>query len=93
MMRLLRRRFDALRIVLLTTAAVVSGHWPALALFAQSLTPTSQDWFNGSVAQQVATLTQRIDKIENMINAVLVALVINFIVQVISIRRGPERRH
>lgn len=86
-----RRQLDNVRIGLLTIATGVAGTWPARMLFAQSA--QSQDYINGSVAQQLATLTTRLDRIDNMVNAVLVALVIQLIVQVIQIRRAPDKRH
>lgn len=82
-----RRRTDRVRVLLLTGAAIIAGVWPVLHLLAQT-----QDYINGSVAQQLSALGQRIDKIDQMINAVLVALVINVIAQVLQIRRAPDRR-
>lgn len=60
---------------------------PALRLFAQS-----QEYINGTTAMQILGLGLRIDKIENMINAVLVAMVINFVTQIVSIRRASNGR-
>lgn len=81
------RRSDRLRISLLLIAAVLAGLWPTMNAWAQT-----QDAINATVAQQVMYLGQRLDKIDSMINAVLVALVVNFIAQIINIRRGSSDR-
>lgn len=84
---MLRRTTDQVRVGLLVGAVAVSAFWPAMAVFAQS-----QDAINATLTQQVIALVERIGKIESMINAVLVALVINFIAQVVQIRRGADRK-
>jgi hypothetical protein len=82
------RMNDKLRIALLIGATVVVSLWPVRYLLAQS-----QDFINGTTAQQITALGTRIDKIEAMINAVLLAMVINFITQIVQIRRSAERRY
>jgi hypothetical protein len=82
-----RRYSDDIRIWILSVACCVSGFIPAQRVFAQT-----QDYINGSVAGQLTSLSQRMDKIDAMINAVLVALVLNFIAQVVNIRAGKGRR-
>lgn len=81
------RRSDRLNIGLLAVAIVTVLLVPALRLFAQS-----QEYINGTTAMQILGLGLRIDKIENMINAVLVAMVINFVTQIVSIRRASNGR-
>lgn len=81
------RQTDRFRIWLLTAALTVSIAWPVRNLWAQS-----QEFINGSNAMQFAALGGRIDKIENMINAVLVAMVINFVAQLIQLKRAPTAR-
>lgn len=82
-----RRKDDWIRIAITGAACVVAAIWPATWVFAQS-----QDFINGSVTQQIAGLTLRIDKIDSMINAVLLALVMNFIAQIVNIRSARNRR-
>ena len=81
------RTTDKLRITLLIGAALLASLFPAMNVWAQT-----QDAINATVAQQVMYLGQRLDKIDSMINAVLIALVVNFIAQIVNIRRGPSQR-
>lgn len=73
--------------ILLTGAAVTAALFPAMSALAQT-----QDAINATVTQQVIYLGQRLDKIDQMINAVLIALVLNFVAQVVNIKRGPGMR-
>lgn len=82
------RLTDRLRIALLVAATGVACCWPALNAWAQT-----QDYINGTTTQQIAALGIRIDKIESMINAVLLAMVINFVTQIVQIRRNPIGRN
>jgi len=78
---------DRVRLVLIGVALLVSCIYPVTNIWAQS-----QEYINGSTAIQIAALGTRIDKIESMINAVLLAMVINFVTQIVQIRRSAERR-
>lgn len=78
---------DWVRMGLLATAAIVAAFWPAVSAFAQT-----QDAINATLTEQIKGVVLRIDKIDSMINAVLIALVINFIAQVVQIRRTPSGR-
>lgn len=84
-----RRRTDAHSIAMLVCAFFV----PIPAIYAWSGgAMQSQDFINGTVSQQITALGGRIDRIENMIYAVFVAMMINFVAQVIQIRRGVNGR-
>lgn len=89
MPNLIRRASDAHRISLLLGAFFVPV--PSLLAYA-GLAMQSQDFINGTTAQQVAALALRIDRIENMIYAVFVAMMINFAAQVVQIRRSTNGR-
>lgn len=81
------RKTDQVRLMLLLAALTVAAAWPIKNLLAQS-----QDYINGSTMMQIAALGVRIDKIENMINAVLLAMVINFVTQIVQIKRSQGGR-
>lgn len=81
------RQTDRVSMVLLAVAAIVVAVWPVIRVMAQS-----QEYINGSTAMQIAALGIRIDKIESMINAVLLAMVINFIAQIVQIKRSSGGR-
>lgn len=81
------RRIDRIRIALLIGASLIASFWSTLNVWAQS-----QDAINATVAEQVKYLGLRLDKIDSMINAVLIALVVNFIAQIVQIRRNTDKR-
>lgn len=81
------RHSDRVRLVLIVVALGVACVYPVLSAFAQS-----QDYLNGTMMSQIGALGFRIDKIERMINAVLLAMIVNFIAQIVQIRRGPQQR-
>lgn len=86
-MKIETRMTDRVRVWLLVTCLVVAAAWPLRNLWAQS-----QDYINGSTMMQLVALGIRIDKIENMINAVLLAMVVNFIAQIVQIKRSRDSR-
>ncbi len=84
------RTTDKVRLALIVASIAVVTICLVVRAFAQTL-PT-QDYINGTTAALIAAQGIRIDNIERMINAVLVALVINFIAQIVQIRRQPQSR-
>lgn len=84
------RRSDRIQIAILIVACAFAIGWPTIEGFAQT---ASQDVFNATVAEQMKGMALRVERIESMINAVLLALVANFIAQIVKLRRLPERRH
>lgn len=81
------RQVDRLRVGILGCAVAVAAFWPAVNVWAQS-----QDTINATLGEQVKNLSFRLDRIDNYMSAVLLALVLNFIAQVVQIKRAPERR-
>lgn len=72
---------------LLLVALVVAGGHLVWHVFAES-----QDAINATLTQQLLDQGKRLDRIETLINGVLVAVVIGLLTQIMQILRGPERR-
>lgn len=83
-----QRQSDRLQIAILVIACAFAICWPTVEGFAAQ----SQEVFNATTAEQMKGMVLRVERIETMINAVLLALVANFIAQIVRIRRTPERR-
>lgn len=81
-----RRRTDWVRVLLIVSAVAIVAVPLVRNVFAQS-----QEYINGSTAMQLAAQGVRLDKIENMINGVLLAMVVNFVAQLVQIKRSGGR--
>lgn len=83
----MKRTSDVVRIWLLLASMVIAAWLPTVNMFAQT-----QEAINATFAEQVKGLVFRIDKIESMINAVLLALIVSFIGQLVQLVRDRDRR-
>lgn len=84
---MMKRTSDVLRIWLLVAAMVIAAILPTMNAFAQT-----QEVINATFSEQMKALVFRIDRIENMINAVLLALIVSFIGQLVQLVRDRDRR-